>query len=211
MCTTNTPTAEPDARHDPNGREDLSRAEDPNGREDPEPVRIHYLRPPDRLETYSQRLLLARDDVYVTFLEHVASRQALRLDGETILEPGSPIVWFTFPGAWHDVGRFHDVGGRFTGYYADILRPVRFLSAREWEVTDLFLDVWLGADATTARLLDEDELEQALSRGWIDEDTARTARREAERLLSDAAAGRWPPPVVRAWTLERARAHNPAG
>jgi predicted RNA-binding protein associated with RNAse of E/G family len=73
-----------------------------------------------------------------------------------------------------------------------------------WETTDLFLDIWLGA-AGDAVLLDEDELDAALDRGWLDRAVAVSARAEADRLLEAAAAGRWPPAVAREWTLQRAR------
>jgi predicted RNA-binding protein associated with RNAse of E/G family len=56
----------------------------------------------------------------------------------------------------------------FTGYYANILTPVRFHSPLDWETTDLFLDVWLDADGS-ATLLDEDELDAGRSRaGHVD-------------------------------------------
>lgn len=174
----------------------------------PEPgasdVRIHYRRPPGRQDLYTQTLVYQDDAVVVTLLERTPLRRPLRVEGEVVLEAGSPVVWFTFPGAWHDIGRFHRVDGRFTGIYANILEPVRFLGPAEWEATDLFLDVWLGADGRT-RLLDEDELEAALAAGWLDAATGRRARVEAERLLDAATRGTWPPPVVEEWTLAAAR------
>lgn len=79
------------------------------------------------------------------------------------------------------------------------------IDGRVWHTTDLYLDVWVSADGT-ARLLDEDEFEEAVARGLLDEDTARRAREEADRLLAEARDGLWPPVVVREWTLERASA-----
>lgn len=128
------------------------------------------------------------------------------IDGVTALESGSPIVWFTFPGAWHDVGRFHRADGTFTGLYANVLTPVDGVDGGDWSTTDLFLDVWIPATGGTARILDEDELADAVERGWLDHATARQAREEAERLVNAATAGTWPPSVVHDWTLERARA-----
>ncbi|HEX6587926.1 MAG TPA: DUF402 domain-containing protein [Longimicrobiales bacterium] len=122
-----------------------------------------------------------------------------------MLEDGSPIVWFSFPGAWHDIGRFHRADGTFTGLYANLLTPVAGLDSTEWTTTDLFLDVWIPAQGGDARLLDEDEFATARERGWIDEATARSALAEARWLLDRADAGSWPPRVVQEWTLERAR------
>ncbi len=168
-------------------------------------VRIHYLRPPDRLDIFTQRLIHQGDDAIVTLLERTPMPRAMTVHGRTVLEDGSPVVWFTFPGAWHDVGRFHTAAGEPTGFYANVLEPVRLVSPREWHATDLFLDVWLGVDGHAA-ILDEDELDAAVAAGWLEPATAAAARAEADRLLAAARAGAWPPPVVRAWTLERARA-----
>lgn len=119
-------------------------------------------------------------------------------------------MWFTFPGARHDIGRFHTPTGTLTGFYANILTPVELLGraadgAEVWRTTDLFLDVFMRPGGPP-RLLDEDELAAAASAGWIDPGSAATARAEAERVLDAARGGRWPPPIVGAWPLERARA-----
>lgn len=128
--------------------------------------------------------------------------------GRTVLEPDSPVVWFTFPGQRHDIGRFHRADDRFTGIYANILTPVEIQGGKTedvWRTTDLFLDVFIDLDGRV-HLLDEDELDEALRRGWIDSDTARTALAEADRLVAAARSGTWPPAIVRDWTLTRARA-----
>lgn len=143
----------------------------------------------------------------------------------TVLEPGAPVVWFTFPGAQHDIGRFHTADGAFTGYYANILTPVELdadppvadtpndagpagIEAPDsdvWLTTDLFLDIFLDPDGRL-HVLDRDELQEAAARGWIDRATAGRAELEANRVVESARAGRWPPPIVEAWPLARARA-----
>ncbi len=168
-------------------------------------VRIHYVRPPEREDLYVQRLVYEDDRVLVTLLDANSLHQPLRVGGQIAAEPGSSLVWFTFPGAAYDVGRFHLADGTFTGLYADILEPVERLGPLEWRAVDLFLDLWLPA-AGGVVLLDEDELDAALARGWIAPQTAASARAEANRLMNRARAGEWPPAVVHEWTLERARA-----
>ncbi|HUH13213.1 MAG TPA: DUF402 domain-containing protein [Longimicrobiales bacterium] len=168
-------------------------------------VRIHYHRPPDREQVFTQEVIHRGDDVVVTFLPSTPLARPMVRGERTVLENGSPVVWFTFPGARHDVGRFHDAHGTFTGLYANVLTPVRFEGPGRWHTTDLFLDIWVGRDGE-AVLLDEDELEDARARGWVDRATAEDARAEARRILALHAAGAWPPPVVAAWTLERVRA-----
>ena len=167
-------------------------------------VRIHYLRPPDREQIFEQRIVHERADVIVTLAESIELGDPLRVGGRAVLEDGSHVVWFTFPGAWHDIGRFHLPDGTFTGCYANVLTPC-VIDGRTWRTTDLFLDVWRGADGQV-ELLDEDELEAAVGRGYLDARTAARARREAERLIRATESGAWPPPIVHEWTLERARA-----
>jgi predicted RNA-binding protein associated with RNAse of E/G family len=141
----------------------------------------------------------------ITLMERTPLKHPMRIGGDVVLEDSSPVVWFTFPGAWHDIGRFHDAGGRFTGFYANILTPVSGLDTHVWRTLDLCLDVWISADGRAIRVLDDDELEAALTAGDVTAGHARRARREADTLAGSAARRAWPPPVVAAWTLERAR------
>lgn len=170
-------------------------------------VRIHYRRLPDHEEIFDQRIVLRREDVIVTVTGPLELNRPVRAGERTLLESGGRAVWLTFPGAWHDIGRFHLRDGTFTGFYANILTPVEIRPPTGgdpwvWHTTDLFLDVTVPPDGPAA-LLDEDELEEALAAGHIDVDRARAARAEAGRLMALAARGDWPPPVAREWTLER--------
>jgi predicted RNA-binding protein associated with RNAse of E/G family len=174
-------------------------------------VHIHYRRPPDRVEVFVQELLHDDPAVKVTFQPATPIERPVDVGGRVILEPGSPVVWFTFPGAWHDIGRFHTTDGAFTGLYANVLTPPELGgdTPHRWETTDLFLDVWL-AQGEAARILDRDQFDEARARGWIDDAIAERALAEAEALRAAHARGAWPPPIVEAWTLERARARRAA-
>lgn len=172
-------------------------------------VRIRYTRPPDREQIFEQELVARlgaeSDDAVVTLVRGGGVSAPKHVDGRVILEPDAPIVWFTFPGARHDVGRFHLADGRFTGWYANVLTPVEGVKTLAWSTTDLFLDVWTPAEAPHAsRVLDEEELRQAVREGWVSDAVARQARADAERLVQRSARGSWPPPVARRWTLETA-------
>ena len=167
-------------------------------------ARIHYRRLPDNERIFDQRIVLERDDVIVTLSEPLTLDEPMLIEGMPALERGSHALWFTFPGRWHDVGRFHLADGTFTGIYANILTPPLIEDA-DWYTTDLFLDVWLPAGGGVL-LLDEDEMAEAIARGHLERDLAQSARAEADRLLELASRGDWPPPVVREWTLERALA-----
>ncbi len=167
-------------------------------------VSIHYRRLPDHLRIYDQRIVLGREDVVVTLSEPMKLDEPMTIDGRVLLEEGSLAVWFTFPGAWHDIGRFHRADGRFTGIYANVITPA-VMDDAVWHTTDLFLDVWWPEDGPV-RLLDEDELDEALARGHIEEKMAEKARAEAHRVLALARRRAWPPAVVREWTLARSLA-----
>lgn len=160
------------------------------------------------MQVYVQELLYDDGRVKVTYARALDLGEPLVVNGSVVLEPGSDAVWFTFPGAWHDIGRFHRADGTLTGIYANILVPCTF-EPGEWLTTDLFLDLWIPADADGSlgapTLLDEDELEHAERSGWVGPEWAGRAREEAIRLLEAAATGAWPPAVVGEWTLERAR------
>lgn len=167
-------------------------------------VRIHYRRPPAREDIFVQTLVAQTPEVVVTYLAETPLPRPVRVGETVVLEPGAPAVWFTFPGRWYDVGRFHLKDGTFTGIYSNILTPVQFRDPLSWETTDLFLDHWLDP-AGDATILDEDEFEDAVAAGWIDAELERIARAEVMRIQRYAGEGAWPPPVVEEWTLERVR------
>jgi predicted RNA-binding protein associated with RNAse of E/G family len=167
-------------------------------------IELHYHRPPDRHDIYVQTLVLDRPDCKVTLLDAYPGPEPLLVAGRPVLEPGAPIVWYVFPGAWYDVGRFHLRDGSLTGYYTDIIAPAR-LSGDHWEIYDLFLDLWIGPSGDPT-VLDRDEFDEAVDRGWIDTATGERARRELERILDRAGRADWPPPVVREIDLASARA-----
>ena len=170
-------------------------------------VDIRYRRPGRPTEVYRQRVLDSGAAGIVTFQPDTPIQAPLTVGGATILEPGAPAIWFTFPGLWHDIGLFHLADGTFTGLYANVLTPVEFDGPRSWTTTDLCLDVWVppGGDAV---VLDEADLDRAVSASLIDGALAARARREVEDLCRVHRAGTWPPSIVGEWSLERARARS---
>lgn len=171
-------------------------------------VDIHYRRIGRPAETYRQLVLESGLAGIVTFQSHTPIETPVRVDGATILEPGSPVVWFTFPGAWYDIGLFHRTDGTFTGVYANILTPVEFVGEAAWATTDLCLDLWVPPGGK-AMLLDVAELEEAEAASRVDCELAGRARAEAAALLRDHRVGRWPPRVVGEWSLARALERMP--
>lgn len=172
----------------------------------PERVRIHYLRPPDRVDVFEQDLIFEDSAVKITFASGIQRDDPLVIGDDVALEEGSDVVWFTFPGLWHDIARFHRADGTFTGIYANILVPCEFEPGHVWHTTDLFLDVWIPASGGGARILDEDELTEARTREWISGALADRAMAEAQDLTRRAGRAQWPPRIVGEWPLNRARA-----
>jgi predicted RNA-binding protein associated with RNAse of E/G family len=173
--------------------------------EGPPLVRIHYLRPPDREQVYTQYLIHDEESVKVTYARDLSFESPIRIEGAVVLETGSDVIWFTFPDAWHDIGIFHRADGSVTGTYANILTPCVFEEGGIWRTTDLFLDLWVDPSGRLLTL-DEEDLVEAEAKGWVGADTARRAREEVSRPSAQAAAGLWPPDIVGEWTLARARA-----
>ena len=76
--------------------------------------------------------------------------------------------------------------GELRGYYVHICRNVEFGEDRvEWH--DMAVDVWLGADARS-EILDEDELERSVQSGKIAPAAADAVRRSAEQFTKNAPA-----------------------
>jgi predicted RNA-binding protein associated with RNAse of E/G family len=169
----------------------------------PRTITIHYGRLPDRMAVFDQVVVEETPECTVTLIEASQLARPVLVNDRVVLEPGGPALWFSYPGRWHDIGRFHLLDGTFTGYYANILTPLRMEGDR-WETMDLCLDVWLGADGRV-EILDEDEFHQAVDQRWMDDRTARAARAEADAIAAAARAGQWPSPHVRGWDLARAR------
>lgn len=169
----------------------------------PQTVRIYYRRLPDRMQVFEQEVVADEGAYIVTFLSAASLPKPVRVGNRIVLEPGSPVVWFTYPGRGYDAGRFHRADGTFTGVYANLLTPVQ-IQGDTWHTTDLCLDVWAGADGTV-EILDEDELAEAVQKGWIDTATGEATRAQADALAEEARNGSWPPQHIDYWTLERVR------
>lgn len=163
-------------------------------------VELIYRRLPDRVRTYRQELLLDGPDCKITLLLRPRASEALQVAEGVTLGGGASLLWFTFPGRWHEVAAFHDRHGRLLGHYTNIVRPPR-TDGRRWELVDLFLDIWQPRDGPP-RVLDEDEFQQARASGWLEEEAAERARGECDRLAKRARAGDWPPSEVTRHPLE---------
>lgn len=71
-------------------------------------------------------------------------------------EPGDVFTEHYWRDRWYSVKEVRAPDGTLKGHYCDITRPAE-LSAGRLVVEDLDLDLWVSADGTDVRRLDEDE------------------------------------------------------
>ena len=156
-------------------------------------VTLTYKRPPDRVNHFQQELLYLDDDVIVTS-QRVKPSSPIIQNGETVLADNFAAVWFVFTGLWYDVGKVYNLDNEWTGYYCDILKPVKRSLDKTgqlncFEITDLFLDLWVNPDGTY-EIQDEDEFEEAIQNGAIDAELERKARSVLNTLIAEVEESR---------------------
>jgi len=164
----------------------------------PRPVTIRYRRLPNRLRHFPG-ILLEESTKRLIIEQRLRVRSPRREFGKVVVGNGYLAVWFIFRRKWYDVGKFYDRNGKFTGYYCDIIRPVaRLLSSTSTTsiITDLFLDLWISRDGRCV-VLDEDQLERAITNRAISPFLAMRARRELETLIRSTKAGYFPPTTIK--------------
>ncbi|MGA5138100.1 DUF402 domain-containing protein [Streptomyces azureus] len=71
-------------------------------------------------------------------------------------EPGDVFTEYYWRDRWYAVKEVRSATGALKGWYCDITRPAS-RSGPELVVEDLDLDLWVSADGTDVRRLDEDE------------------------------------------------------
>jgi predicted RNA-binding protein associated with RNAse of E/G family len=113
-----------------------------------------------------------------------------------VLANGFQIFYFDLFGKWFTVGKIRNLQGIHTGYYCDIVMPPRLLDDGGVEVTDLFLDLWVSPDLKF-KVLDKEELENALLRGWITKQLYNKAKEEVIKLLKIVESKKFPPYPVK--------------
>jgi predicted RNA-binding protein associated with RNAse of E/G family len=143
--------------------------------------------------------LVYKSDKVIVGKAEVSSENSVVFDGETVLAPSFKIVYFDIFGKWFAMDKVWNLQGKHTGYYCDIVIPPRLKG--DWlELTDLFLDLWISPDLRY-KILDEDELEDALRKGWIEKEIYNKAREELQKLIGLVENKRFPPLLVK--NLER--------
>lgn len=165
-------------------------------------ITVDFIRPPARRVSFTAHLLDATDQTIAVAHELFPSRP-LEYGGERVLDAGYWAVWFLFKGRPFDVGRVYRPEGTWTGYYVDVLEPVRWQGADPTTlepIVDLFLDLWIAPDGRHA-VLDEDEFAAAVASGHLTPEQAHRARSVLRALIEATARGEFPPAAVREFAL----------
>ena len=162
-----------------------------------DPVRIEYIRP-GKETTYYEDDFVAQDEMclqtYKTLPENISEplSQALRKQG--LIGPLQRAVIITktyFFAEPFNLLQFCDHDGTLLGHYSDIGQPVIQLTPNTFQMTDLYLDIWLFPDGRLLEL-DWDEFEEALQKQVITPAQADLARTAMQRLLHETAEGIYP-------------------
>jgi predicted RNA-binding protein associated with RNAse of E/G family len=161
-----------------------------------ETIELIYKRLPDRVSHFPQNLLYEDDNVIVT-TQRIKPSSPIIIDGVTVLEDNYRAVWFVFANRWYDIGKIYNLKDQFTGYYCDIILPMK-RTETYFEITDLFLDLWVSPDGSY-QVEDEDEFESAVARNWIQIDLANQARNALQDLIVEVESGAFPPEITNRW------------
>ncbi|MCM2517092.1 DUF402 domain-containing protein [Streptomyces griseoincarnatus] len=103
--------------------------------------------------------LLADDGTRVSVRAPWAG-EGVRDFGFVRFEPGDVFTEHYWRDRWYSVKEVRASGGALKGHYCDITRPAE-LSGGRLVVEDLDLDLWVSADGTDVRRLDEDEFAES--------------------------------------------------
>ncbi len=158
-----------------------------------ETLTLVYKRLPDRVAYFQQQLLYEDENVIIT-TQRVKPSAPIVYNGQTVLGDNFTAIWFVFPELWYDIGKIYNLNNEWTGYYCDIILPMKRTETL-FEIVDLFLDLWVFPDGRY-EIQDEDEFEAALQTGAIDAELAGKARDALNALIADVASGKFPPKIV---------------
>jgi predicted RNA-binding protein associated with RNAse of E/G family len=167
---------------------------------------FELIRPPGRRSTFRSQLIEANAERIVLAHQAFPSKPLYYAD-EEVIGAGYPVVWFLFQNQPFDVGRFYRPDGTWTGYYVDILEPVRWDGSDPHTlrpIVDLFLDLWIAPDGGYI-ILDEDEFQDAVDQKYLSPAQSTHALTVLGRLVTAVEDGRFPPSVVKEFYLDEPR------
>ena len=153
-----------------------------------DPIRIEYIRP-GKETTYYEEDLVAQDETclgtFKTLPPEIAERVNRSMVSQDLITPDQQVLtigktyFFTEP---FNLLEFRGAGGELLGHYSDIGQPVIPLASDTYQMTDLFLDIWLYPDVRLF-VLDWDKFEEAVAHQVITPEQADLACETMKRLV----------------------------
>ena len=157
-------------------------------------VLVRVIRPHGETFDHEQELVEDRGDVVITRFDFIDFRRPLIIHGQEVVAEGYRALLFEFFDPPLEIIVVTDKDGNLTGYYCNVnTEPSRVEGG--YEIVDLYLDVFVLPDMRY-EILDEDEFQEAIERGWITEEQVSLARVTVARIVKDIEAGRFPPKIV---------------
>ena len=164
----------------------------------PRPITVVYKRLPNDVREFPS-ILRRESKTGLTIQMVIAVSSPRRIFGKVIVDTGFSAIWFVYRNRWYDVAKFYDKDGKLTGYYCDILKPTSKLLVKGNKtatLTDLFLDLWITTSGEYT-VLDENEFQNAIARGYISKTLAREARKHLASLIRQVKRKQFPPKAVK--------------
>lgn len=160
-------------------------------------ITVVYRRIPNKLSRIRQLVLWEGLNGVVSLGVLKPSKPIIH-GGRVLIEEGYLGIWFVEEGVWHDVAAIYDRRGSLVGYYSDIATPFKRFTGG-YEMTDLFLDLWVYQDRSYV-VLDRGEFTEALRGGILEASLAEKAESELRSLMELVETGRYPPEILRRYT-----------
>lgn len=160
-------------------------------------MRIEYIRPGKYMHVYEEEFLSLDDSCLRThkvLSEDVSVALGDALFSQGLVAAGERVgildktYLFEKP---FNVLEFRRADGSLLGYYSDIGEPVVRLGEDLFQMTGLFLDVWMFPNGRLLEL-DWDEFEEAVQGGVITSAQADLARGAMRRIVDETAQGIYP-------------------
>ena len=155
-------------------------------------VLVRVIRPHGETCDHEQELVEDRGDLIITKFDFLNHR--LVVHDQLVIADGYHALLFEFFHPPLEIIAVTDEDRILTGYYCNVnTEPSRIDGG--YEVVDLYLDVFVLPDMRY-EILDGDEFQEAIEKGWITEEHVSLARETVARIIKDIEAGRFPPRIV---------------
>ena len=157
---------------------------------------IHYLRPGKEVTVYTEGLVFddgQRVRTYTVLPEPVREGLTEALRKQNLLDDARRVgsirkhYFYSEP---FNVLEFFDTENQLIAYYSDITTLLIKVDG-VYQLTDLWLDIWLTPDGVLSEL-EWDEFEEAIAAGLVTPEWEMLARAAMARLTAEAAAGIYP-------------------